>query len=122
MALMPTNIAQGPPVTRGEIQAFVDGLVNRFRPLKVILFGSYAYGDPNSDSDVDLLVIMPRRGAGPKIAARMILACPNRFPVDLLVRSPMEIRRRAALDDTFMHEVTTKGIVLHEADYARMGR
>jgi predicted nucleotidyltransferase len=122
MASRLTNIAHGPPVSRGEIQDFVNGLVNRFRPLKVILFGSYAYGIPNPDSDVDLLVIMSHRGAGPRIAARMMLACPHRFPVDLLVRSPTEIRRRAVLGDTFLHEITSKGIVLHEADYARMGR
>jgi predicted nucleotidyltransferase len=109
-------------ISRDDIQAFVDEIVNQFHPPKVILFGSYAYGDPNPDSDVDLLVIMPHRGPGPKVAARIILACPHHFPVDLLVRSPMEIRRRTNLGDTFLNEVTSKGIVLHEADDARMGR
>jgi predicted nucleotidyltransferase len=88
----------------------------------VILFGSYAYGDPNADSDVDLLVIMPHRGPGPKAAARIMLTCPHDFPIDLMVRSPTEVRRRIELGDRFMHEITSKGIVLHEADDARMGR
>ena len=44
-------------VTREEIQATCDNIVQEFRPLQVILFGSYAYGTPTEDSDVDLLVV-----------------------------------------------------------------
>jgi predicted nucleotidyltransferase len=58
---MTTIFARGLPISRDEIQAFVNDLVTQFRPRKVILFGSYAYGDPNPDSDVDLLVIMRHR-------------------------------------------------------------
>ena len=45
-------------VTRKEIQATCDEIVRKFAPLQVILFGSYAYGTPTEDSDVDLLVVM----------------------------------------------------------------
>ena len=45
-------------VTREEIQATCDDIVREFAPLQVILFGSYAYGTPKEDSDVDLLVVM----------------------------------------------------------------
>ena len=45
-------------VTRQEIQAITDDIVREFVPLQVILFGSYAYGAPTEDSDVDLLVVM----------------------------------------------------------------
>ncbi|MDD9973311.1 MAG: nucleotidyltransferase domain-containing protein [Candidatus Poribacteria bacterium] len=45
-------------VTRQEIQATCDDIVREFAPLQVILFGSYAYGTPTEDSDVDLLVVM----------------------------------------------------------------
>ncbi len=45
-------------VTREEIQATCDDIVREFAPLQVILFGSYAYGTPTEDSDVDLLVVM----------------------------------------------------------------
>jgi uncharacterized protein len=106
-------------VPRHEIQVFVDAVVHRFRPAKVILFGSYAYGEPNADSDVDLLIIMPpRRPIGPKIATRIRLACPRAFPMDLLVESPSYVRRRAGMGDPFMDEVTSKGVVLYEADHA----
>lgn len=103
-------------ISRDEIQAFVDQVVQRFRPTKVILFGSYAYGEPNADSDVDLMVIIPHRRSNVEVATRIRLACPRRFPMDLLVRSPAELRRRLKLGDSFLREVIQKGIVLHETD------
>lgn len=106
---------------RAQIQAFVDQVVRRFHPGKVILFGSYAYGRPTEDSDVDLLVILPHRGPGARKATQIRLACPRDFPLDLLVRSPAELRRRLRMGDQFLREVTSKGIVLHESHDARVG-
>jgi predicted nucleotidyltransferase len=108
-------------ISRAEIQAFVDQVVGRFRPLRVILFGSYANGHPTEDSDVDLMVVMPHRGPSAKTATRIRLACPRDFPMDLLVRSPAELRRRLRIGDSFMCEIASTGIVLHESPNARMG-
>jgi predicted nucleotidyltransferase len=105
-------------ISRSEIQAFVDQVVARFRPARVILFGSYAYGKPTADSDVDLLVVMRHRGPGAAVATKIRLACPRGFPMDLLVRSPAELRRRIAMGDVFLREVISKGIVLHETNHA----
>lgn len=102
-------------VLRQQINAFVDAVVRRFKPEKVILFGSYAYGSPTDDSDVDLMVIMPHRGSGAGKAAQIRLACPSNFAMDLIVRTPAEVRKRIKLGDQFVQEVTTRGIVLHEA-------
>ena len=107
--------------SRREIQRFVDQVVQRFHPRKVILFGSHAYGRPTEDSDVDLMVIMPHRGPGARAATRIRLACPRSFPMDLVVRTPAEVRRRVRMGDPFLREVTSKGIVLHESRDARMG-
>jgi predicted nucleotidyltransferase len=109
-------------ISREEIQAFVDEVVKRFRPAKVILFGSYACGTPTEDSDVDLMVVMRHRGSAPLKAARIMLDCVHNFPLDLLVRSPAQLRARLKLGDTFMREIQTKGFVLHEGDHARKGR
>jgi uncharacterized protein len=108
--------------SRKAIRAFVDQLVRRFRPGKVILFGSYAYGQPTPDSDVDLMVIMPLRGCGARQATRIRLACPRSFPVDLIVRTPAQVRQRLRMGDAFFREVTSKGVVLHEARRSRVGR
>ncbi|MCY4569807.1 MAG: nucleotidyltransferase domain-containing protein [Candidatus Poribacteria bacterium] len=45
-------------VAREDIQAVTNDIVQKFAPLQVIRFGSYAYGTPTEDSDVDLLVVM----------------------------------------------------------------
>jgi len=51
-------------ITRSHIQRYVQQVAKQFQPDKIILFSSYAYGEPTEDSDVDLLVIMPFDGKG----------------------------------------------------------
>jgi predicted nucleotidyltransferase len=106
-------------VTRTEIRAFVESVVARFNPTRIILFGSYAAGRPTRDSGVDLMVVMPHRGPAARVATRIRLACPRSFPMDLIVRSPAEVRRRLAMDDPFLSEITSKGVVLHEMPLKR---
>lgn len=101
-------------VSRQEIQATCDDIVREFAPLQVILFGSYAYGTPTEDSDVDLLVVMPIpksefRNKAVEIRQRI----PYRFSMDLLVRSPEEIAYRVSYNDWFLREITEKGELLH---------
>jgi predicted nucleotidyltransferase len=56
-------------VKRVQIRAFSNAIAREFRPRKIVLFGSYAYGKPTEDSDVDVLVIMPfKPQTGPQIA------------------------------------------------------
>ena len=104
--------------SRDAIQKFVEEVVRRFRPAKVILFGSYARGRATEDSDVDLLLIMPHRGPSAATATRIRLACPRDFPMDLIVRTPAEIRRGIRKGDPFLREITSNGIVLHEIRHA----
>jgi len=109
-------------VNSRDIHDFVDRVVQRFRPAAVILFGSHAYGNPTADSDVDLMIVMPHRGPSARIATKIRLACPRAFPMDLIVRSPAELRRRLRSGDSFLRDVTSNGIVLHESRNARVGR
>jgi len=102
------------PVSEALPEA-VQRLVAALQPEKIILFGSYAYGQPTADSDVDLLVIMDT--AAPDIE-RYLAVCrqlrPRPFPVDILVRTPQEIARALEKGDFFIREITTRGKVLYE--------
>jgi predicted nucleotidyltransferase len=103
-------------VPRREIEATCADIVREFAPLKVILFGSYAYGKATEDSDVDLLVVMPCAAEeGRRLAVQIRQRIPRRFRMDLLVRSPEEIAYRVALNDWFLREVLEKGHVLYES-------
>jgi predicted nucleotidyltransferase len=105
-------------VTRRQIQAYAKEIARQFRPRRIILFGSYAYGKPSVDSDVDLLVIMPHKGRGVHKAIEIGVKTPAPFACDLLVRSPSKIRQRLAWGDSFIKEVLDKGKVLYEAHHA----
>ena len=99
-----------------SIQEFSQAVAREFRPEKIILFGSYAYGTPTEDSDVDLLVIMPRtRERGERMSLRIRHAVPRTFPLDLLVRTPAEVAKRLRWGDGFVREVVEKGKVLYGA-------
>jgi predicted nucleotidyltransferase len=108
-------------VPRAAIRRYVDQVVAKFHPQKVILFGSHAYGRPNLDSDVDLLVVMPAKNELDQ-AVRIDLAVDAPFPLDLIVRTPENLARRLSWNDWFLREVVEKGIVLHEAAHAGMAR
>ena len=97
------------------IQALCEGIIKRFSPEKVVLFGSYAYGQPDEGSDVDLLVIMHFKGKAPRLAATMMAQLRPPFPVDILVRDPETLRQRLNLGDPFLHEVMDRGKVLYAA-------
>ena len=106
-------------VTRQEIQATCDDIVREFAPLQVILFGSYAYGTPTEDSDVDLLVVMDiPKSEFTRKAIEIRQRIPYRFGLDLWVRSPEEIAYRVSYNDWFLREITEKGEVLHGSDAA----
>jgi len=102
------------------IRRFARQVAERFRPEKIILFGSYAYGTPHADSDVDILVVMPAYNQSSK-AGRIRWEVPAPFPMDLIVRTPEEMRWRLAEGDLFHTEIVSKGKVLYEKDDPRVG-
>ena|SRR5438876_12439029 len=102
-------------ISRRDIKRVCTQIARGFRPHRIILFGSYAYGKPTPDSDVDLLVIMPLQGRATDKAVEISSQLEHRFPIDLLVRSPEQVRQRLAWNDFFLREVTEKGVVMYDA-------
>jgi len=102
-------------VTLDDIRGIVEQIVSRFHPQKVILFGSYAYGEPTPDSDVDLFVVMETEGNPLHTAARISGEIDHPFPMDILVETPKYLAEALAEKDLFETEVMTNGVVLHEA-------
>jgi len=105
-------------VPRHAIKKFTAEVGRRFKPARIILFGSYAYGKPTPDSDVDLLVVMPCKGRSLDAALKVRLAVDAGFPLDLIVRTPRELRRRLAMGDFFLREIVDRGEVLYEGAHA----
>ena len=98
-----------------KIEAAVKRVVAQFHPERVILFGSYAYGDPTPDSDIDLMVVMQHDGVAARKAADIRLVLPDDVPIDLIVRSPEKVEERLRMNDVFMREIVEKGRVLYAA-------
>jgi predicted nucleotidyltransferase len=93
-------------------------LVADYAPQRVILFGSYAYGNPRSDSDVDLLIIKETsdRFIDRWVTVRRILSDAKRsLPLDTLILTPQEVAYRLAIGDQFVAEVLERGEVLYAA-------
>jgi predicted nucleotidyltransferase len=113
---IPTLVRRLPSgrVPRAAIREYVRQVVEKFRPEKVILFGSDAYGKPDADSDVDLLVVMPAKNELTQVG-RIRRAIWAPFPLDLLVRTPENLAKRLGWNDWFLKEVVDKGIVLYDA-------
>jgi uncharacterized protein len=105
-----------------RIHETVAQIVREFAPQKVILFGSHAYGTPTADSDVDLLVILPFSGHHTRKAVEILERVNPPFPIDLLVRTPDEVRQRLEWNDFFLREIMERGRVLYAAPDGRVGR
>src|SRR5947199_3741200 len=102
----------GTDVPMRLIRRFARQVAERFQPDKIILFGSYAYGTPHADSDVDVLVVMPCRNQIDQ-ACRIDTAFDPPFPLDLIVRTPHAMKWRLEEGDSFLREITTKGKILY---------
>ena len=97
-----------------QIRAYCRVLAREFQPQKIILFGSYAAGSATTDSDVDLVVIMPFHGDATKQVVKIRGRAEAPFPMDLLVWKPSELRRRNSIVRTILNE----GKIMYENCHA----
>jgi predicted nucleotidyltransferase len=106
-----------PPVSKTLPQA-VKKIAETLKPEKIILFGSYAYGNPTPDSDVDLLIVMKTKGSYKEnLHAVSMLLYPRPFPVDIIIKTPKEIEEavKGGKDNSFfLREILKRGKVLYD--------
>lgn len=97
------------------IRTLVRRIVDEFHPERIILFGSYAFGKPRPESDLDILVIMDTPLNETEQAIQIKRHLNVLFGLDLLVYTPHRLAQRLAWGDSFLKEITEEGIVLYES-------
>ena len=100
-------------VTEDKIQEVAQKIAKKFKPEKIILFGSYAWGKPGPDSDVDLFVV--KKTDNTRELTRNISRAifPRPFPIDFIVYKPEQFERRKRMGDFFIKDIVSKGKVLY---------
>lgn len=96
------------------IRQYARQVAEHFQPEKIILFGSYAYGTPHEESDVDLLVVIPCRNPG-DMAFKIRCTIDPPFAAHIVVRTPYAMAWRLREGDSFLREVVAKGKVIYES-------
>ena len=100
-----------------KIRELTSQIARAFNPDKIILFGSHAYGQASSDSDVDILVVLPFEGKPVRKAIEIRNKVNAVVPLDLIVRTPEQVAERLAQNDWFMREIVERGRTLYEANH-----
>ncbi|MGA1841801.1 MAG: nucleotidyltransferase domain-containing protein [bacterium] len=91
-------------------------IIEKYQPDKIILFGSYAYGNPDENSDANILIIKETDDTPfyRRVKLRKLCQDPHRhMPFQPLVVSPKELARRLELGDPFFKEIIEKGEVCY---------
>ena len=97
-----------------DIQRMVNRIVKKFRPERVILFGSHARGEGRPDSDVDLLIVMPVEGSRRDKAIEIGVALHDvRAPKDIIVTTPEDFAWRKEIAGTIERPATKEGKTLY---------
>lgn len=102
-------------IPQAAIDEVVRQIAEKFHPQKIILFGSYARGEPRPESDVDMLVIMdtPLKESQQSLEIRRHLGV--MFGLDLIVYTPKRLEERVKMGDWFLRDVMEEGKVVYDS-------
>jgi len=101
-------------ISINEINNRIKPIVKNYNPEKVILFGSYAEGNPASESDIDLLIIIKSDRSNWEVSIDISLLLNHSFPIDIIVKTPDEVKRRVKMGDFFLKNIIKNGKLLYE--------
>ncbi len=97
------------------IETMVQRIADGFDPEKIIIFGSYARGEIDRDSDLDLLIVMHVEGSLRQKANEIDLMLADRtLPLDLIVVTPEQFARQKDVIGTIVREAVKDGKVVYE--------
>lgn len=99
-----------------SIKNITDTIIQEFKPEKVVLFGSYAWGKPEKDSDVDLFIVKddPKKNTREMAIDLEMILFKRDIPLDLLVYKPDQVAKRLEINDPFIKKILRDGKVLYE--------
>lgn len=102
------------PMIQEKIKEVAAKIAKEYHPERIILFGSYAWGVPSQDSDVDLFIVKDTNNT--RVMTRIInrFIFPRPFPLDLIVYTPEQVEKRKKTRDFFLRDILNKGKVLYE--------
>lgn len=97
-----------------EIRNVTRRIVEKYRPEKIILFGSFAWGRPTRDSDVDLFIIKKNKKSFLEEQRKVRRIINGEIAADILIHTPLEVKKRLNLGDFFYRDIISKGKYLYE--------
>ncbi|MBL7192020.1 nucleotidyltransferase domain-containing protein [bacterium] len=98
-------------VTMKMIKKLSAKIVKEFQPERIILLGSYAYGNSTENSDLDILIILPFTGKPFRKSLEILDKIDPDFAVDLLARRPEDVKRQYEEGDPLIREALDQGIL-----------
>lgn len=103
-----------PPVTKKRIQEVANKIAKEYKPEKIILFGSFAWGKPGPDSDVDLFIVKKTKKDPLRRCYELRKIIEPIFPLDILVFTSQDVKKRLSLGDFFIKQILNQGKLLYE--------
>lgn len=101
-----------------KIKEITQKIVKEHQPEKIILFGSYAWGRPGPDSDIDLFVVKKTKEPSLKRIENFDKLFSRReFPMDFLIYTPQQVKKRLEIGDFFVKEIIDKGKILYDKSF-----
>lgn len=97
-----------------ELKIITKRIIKEYKPEKIILFGSFAYGKPTRASDIDLFIIKKTKKNRIERTKEVLLMIDNKVPFEPVVYTPEEVKRRKKQGDFFVEDIFSKGKVLYE--------
>ena len=100
-----------------RLKEIIQRLVKAYNPLEIYLFGSYTWGEPDKDSDIDFFVVVEKSENEPAERIRIGLHELKGIheDVDILVFTLEEIENRKEHPSTLVHKIFSSGVKLYEA-------